>query len=163
MGMRYTKFFLGFSLSCELGRSGICPRSARWRRGDCGTNFRCPPDFVICACFLSLPCILDRFTYMRLFLLCLGFSLCCCLLFSASEAHMELQRETYCRRGEHETSKKHGKLRTKYNRLAWGVHMLSEISKLFLHVKEHDGFDIAGCWSLSVTAHASCSLHCFSL
>ena len=37
------------------------------------------------------------------------------------EAHMSLQEEAYCRRGEHEVSKKHGKLRTKYNRFAWGV------------------------------------------
>lgn len=60
---------------------------------------------------------------------------------------MSLQEEAYMRRGEHETSKKHGKLRTKYNRLAWGVHVLTEVCKLFLACKEDEGFELAGVWA----------------
>lgn len=60
------------------------------------------------------------------------------------EAHMSLQEEAYCRRGEHEVSKKHGKLRTKYNRFAWGVHVLTELCQLFLRCKEQEGFAMEG-------------------
>lgn len=60
------------------------------------------------------------------------------------EAHMTLQEEAYCRRGEHEVSKKHGKLRTKYNRFAWGVHVLTELCQLFLRCREQEGFAMEG-------------------
>ena len=44
---------------------------------------------------------------------------------------MSMQKEAYCRDGRHEESKRHGKLRTKYNRLAWGIHVLNELCLVF--------------------------------
>ena len=36
-----------------------------------------------------------------------------------------MQKESYCRQGQHEDSKRHGKLRAKNNRLAWGIHCVT--------------------------------------
>ena len=57
---------------------------------------------------------------------------------------MSMQKEAYCRDGRHEESKRRGKLRTKYNRLAWGVHVLNELYLCFLRHKEMPDFDMSG-------------------
>ena len=57
---------------------------------------------------------------------------------------MSLQQEAYLRDGQHEASKHHGKLRTKYNRLASSVHVLTQVCARFLQQKSHNGFDMEG-------------------
>ena len=50
--------------------------------------------------------------------------------------HMQLQQESFLRPGQHDTSKKHGKLRTKFDRLVMSVHLLNTYAKAFIRARD---------------------------
>jgi hypothetical protein len=60
------------------------------------------------------------------------------------DGHMSLQQEAFLQPGEHEVSKKHGKLRTKFDRLALAMHLLSELCKAFSAARVQVDFSMEG-------------------
>jgi hypothetical protein len=68
------------------------------------------------------------------------------------DGHMSLQSEAFLKPGQHHESKKHGKLRTKFDRALLAMHMLACACKTYKAQKEAAGaaFDIQG-WSSQTT------------
>lgn len=67
--------------------------------------------------------------------------------------HMKLQEDSFLVPGQHETSKKHGKLRTKFDRLVICVHLLNTYAKAFKQARDaaraaNQQFDMEGIYPI---------------
>jgi hypothetical protein len=67
------------------------------------------------------------------------------------DSHMDLQKDAFLKPHQHEVSKKHGKLRTKFDRLVIAVHLLNTYCVVLQELKSQPGFDMTGTWGQDVT------------
>jgi hypothetical protein len=67
------------------------------------------------------------------------------------DSHMDLQKNAFLKPRQHEVSKKHGKLRTKFDRLVIAVHLLNTYCVVLQDLKSQPGFDMTGTWGQNVT------------
>ena len=67
------------------------------------------------------------------------------------DSHMSLQKDNWLKAGKQDLSRKHGKLRTKFDRLLIAVHLLQTYCKAFKTAKAAADFVMQGSWGQDVT------------
>lgn len=68
------------------------------------------------------------------------------------DEHMAMQQDAFLQPGRHEEAKYHGKLRTKFNRMALALHVLQAVCAAWRSTQ--DATDIADTWGLNFQADA---------
>ena len=63
------------------------------------------------------------------------------------DGHMDLQRQSFLKPGRHQESKYHGKLRTKFDRMALAMHALHVLCKAFKEASAALAFTVDGDWA----------------
>lgn len=63
------------------------------------------------------------------------------------DGHMDLQRQSFLKPGQHQQSKAHGKLRTKFDRMALAMHALYVLCKKFKEASAELPFTVDGDWA----------------
>lgn len=74
------------------------------------------------------------------------------------DSHMSLQQESFLKPRQQDISKKHGKMRTKFDRLVIAVHLLNTYCGAFQDAKGQAAFDMEGTWGQDVDPAAQVPL-----
>lgn len=69
--------------------------------------------------------------------------------------HMSLQQESFLQAGLHDQAKKHGKLRTKFDRLLVAMHLLHTYCSAYCQAKRDANFNMLGALAVLTTIFAS--------
>ena len=79
-------------------------------------------------------------------------------LWTTFDSHMSLQQESFLKPRQQDISKKHGKMRTMFDRLVIAVHLLNTYCGAFQDAKGQAAFDMEGTWGQDVDPAAQVPL-----